>query len=456
MPAGLPPPRPRNNDKLSQTETYPLTNRSLHDAIVLHDGERIAVDRLLLDVHSLASRLPNKSFVINLAVDRYSFIVGFCAAVIRGQCTLMPPNRLDATLELIEQDYPDSYRLASSDRLFEHLSEDRSNQTAESVDIPLNQLCAIAFTSGSTGNPTPNQKFWRTLVVSIESTVRLLGLQNGGRLNLVATVPCQHMWGMETAVLLPLLAEATVNSRHPFFPKDVGNALAELPEPRALVTSPAHLEALIRSEIQLPSLDRIFSATAPISPDQARRLESRFATRLQEVFGCSETGIIAARETARETLWRVSDVLRIEPRDSDFMVVGDHLPASVVLPDVIELQGHDHFRWIGRHQDMVKVGGKRESLSDLNLRLLAIEGIEDGVIFMPGSDARRPTALVVSKQLRPVDVRAALARNVDAVFLPRPIFLVDRLPRQETGKIARNDLINIYEDMLRGDSRETK
>ena len=103
---------------------------------------------------------------------------------------------------------------------------------------------------------------------------------------------------------------------------------------------------------------------------------------------------------------------------------------------------------------MVKVGGKRESLSDLNLRLLAIESVEDGVIFMPGPDARRPAALVVSKQLQPRDVRAALSRHIDAVFLPRPIFLVDRLPRQETGKLARSELIRVYEDMLKSVSGE--
>jgi acyl-coenzyme A synthetase/AMP-(fatty) acid ligase len=113
----------------------------------------------------------------------------------------------------------------------------------------------------------------------------------------------------------------------------------------------------------------------------------------------------------------------------------------------------NRFRWIGRHQDMLKIGGKRESLSDLNLRLATIDGVDDGVIFMPDPKSRRPAALVVSKQLRPRDIRSALARHVDAVFLPRPIFHVDELPRQETGKIARSKLIAAYHDLLRRSSR---
>ena len=159
-------------------------------------------------------------------------------------------------------------------------------------------------------------------------------------------------------------------------------------------------------------------------------------------------------ETAREDLWRVSDSLRIEARDDDFIVTGDHLPEAVELPDTIEMHAGNRFRWLGRHQDMVKIGGKRESLSDLNLQLTAIDGVDDGVIFMPDTGSRHPAALVVSKQLSPREVRRELGRHVDAVFLPRPIFIVDELPRQETGKIARKALLASYSDLLRDSSRK--
>lgn len=368
----------------------------------------------------------------------------------------MPFNRLEATLELIGREFPGSYRLEASDDLFERLDGEPGEDDAPPEDIPLDQLCAIAFTSGSTGTPTHHEKFWRTLVVSTASSARLLDVPRDDTIHLVATIPSQHMWGLETAILFPMLENAAISDKAPFYPADIVSALAELPEPRGLVSSPVHLDALMRSGLEVPSLDRIYSATAPISPEQARKLEDHFSARLIEAFGCSETGIISSRETAREDLWLVSDSLRIEARNDDFIVTGDHLPEPVMLPDTIEMQGDHHFRWLGRHQDMVKIGGKRESLSDLNLQLAAIDGVDDGVIFMPDSGSRHPAALVVSRQLSARAVRRELGRHVDAVFLPRPIFIVDELPRQETGKIARKALLAAYSDLLRDSARKSQ
>jgi len=359
----------------------------------------------------------------------------------------MPPNQLSATLDQLVADYPDSYRMENDDPLFGE-SVCLVDESCETVpNISENQLCAIAFTSGSTGQPKPNLKYWKTLVTGTMGNAALLQLGCNDRINLVATVPSQHMWGMETVILIPLFANAAASHRTPFYPQDIADALAEISPPRALVSSPVHLDALLRSGVTVPTLERILCATAPLSNAQAVKLEKGFGTRVQEVFGCTESGIIATRDTARESLWRVAGTLRLESAKNGFVVLGDHLPGPVLLPDVIELSGLDQFRWIGRHQDMVKIAGKRESLSDLNLRLLAIDGIDDGVIFSPGDDSRRLAALVVSCGLSPAQIRQALGQHVDPVFLPRPIYLVDRLPRQETGKLARAAILDMFAEM---------
>jgi acyl-coenzyme A synthetase/AMP-(fatty) acid ligase len=97
---------------------------------------------------------------------------------------------------------------------------------------------------------------------------------------------------------------------------------------------------------------------------------------------------------------------------------------------------------------MVNIAGKRASLEDLNLRLRSINGVEDAVYVVsePVNDARqRLTALVAAPTLDAVTIRRQLARLVDPVFLPRPLWLVESLPRNETGKLPRSALL----DMLR-------
>ena len=61
----------------------------------------------------------------------------------------------------------------------------------------------------------------------------------------------------------------------------------------------------------------------------------------------------------------------------------------------------------------------------------------------PRQNARRPrlAALVVAPGLEVKALREQLRDNMDAVFVPRPIYLVPKLPYNSTGKLARTDLL---------------
>jgi acyl-coenzyme A synthetase/AMP-(fatty) acid ligase len=94
---------------------------------------------------------------------------------------------------------------------------------------------------------------------------------------------------------------------------------------------------------------------------------------------------------------------------------------------------------------MIKIAGKRGSLADLNRKLLGIDGVIDGVIFAPSDNCRRLAALVVTDGLSTSAVIEPLRREIDAVFMPRPVFRVPRLPRQETGKLSRSATLELFE-----------
>jgi acyl-coenzyme A synthetase/AMP-(fatty) acid ligase len=94
---------------------------------------------------------------------------------------------------------------------------------------------------------------------------------------------------------------------------------------------------------------------------------------------------------------------------------------------------------------MIEVAGKRASLSDLTRRLLAIEGVLEAAVFQPDADSvgtiRRVAALVVAPTLTARQVLDRLSAGVDSAFLPRPLLIVDRLPRNELGKLPRENLL---------------
>jgi len=394
------------------------------------------------EARALADRLPEHRYVINLHADRYRFLRAFCAAIIAGQCTLMPPNRQPHTLRQLAETYEDCYEL----------DEDRepgfeSSGEASMPHVEDERLCAIAFTSGSTGKPKPNNKYWRTLTVGTLGNARLLLDRMRGPAKLVATVPAQHMWGLETSILLPMFAPVTVSHRTPFYPQDIADAVAEQSGDVILVSSPIHLETLLRSGVKLQGVRRILTATAPLSRELAMNLERAFATEVKDVFGCSESGILATRNTAAEDLWTYGDLFALTATEKGVRIRAGHLPEDVLMPDVVELVGERQYRWIGRQTDMVNIAGKRGSLADLNHRLHEIPGIVDGLIFARDDEPERLAALVVAPGVEVHDILAQLRERIEPVFLPRPMYKVDMLPRQETGKIAIHAVRDLFDRM---------
>ncbi len=129
-------------------------------------------------------------------------------------------------------------------------------------------------------------------------------------------------------------------------------------------------------------------------------------------------------------------------------VFGGHVEIEAPLSDVIERNADGTFTLHGRTADLVNIAGKRTSLASLNHHLNAIPGVQDGVFFLPddGDGAlTRPLAFVVAPALTAEKVLAALRDSVDAVFLPRPLYFVDALPRNTTGKLTREALVQLQE-----------
>ena len=434
---------------MSLEKRLPLSTRALDEIVAFRADGPVALAQLLAESADLARRLPRQAYTVNLQTDRYRYLLGFCATLLSGGCTLMPADRLQVTLSQLATEYPGCHVLGENAPEFDGL---QSNTRADAIPaIPADQQAVIAFTSGSTGKPRPNIKYWETLLTGTANNVDLLAVgapedSSQPRVNFVATVPCQHMWGLETVILLPLLSRVAACHRSPFYPQDIADALASLPGPRALVSSPIHLEALARAEVELPPLHCVYSATAPLLPEQAGLLEEAFNAPLIDVFGFSEAGIIASRRASSDDLWRIGPKLTISAAAQGYEINGSHLAGAVPMPDRIEQAGPDHFRWLGRNQDMIKIAGKRGSLADLNRKLLSIDGVIDGVIFAPSDNCRRLAALVVTDGLSTSAVIEPLRREIDAVFMPRPVFRVPRLPRQETGKLSRSATLELFEN----------
>jgi acyl-coenzyme A synthetase/AMP-(fatty) acid ligase len=436
----------------------------------------VSLARFLADVADTARRLPPHDYVINLCADRYRFMVGLAAGLQRRQANLLPPSAAPETLARIAARYARPPALVDPGVRVErvdHACAVHAGEREEEGEVPAfepGQLAVVAFTSGSTGQPQPQPKTWGSLTRGAAAEAAALQLGGGARIALVGTVPPQHMYGLESTVLLGLHGGCAVHAGRPLYPADVAAALAELPGERVLVTTPVHLRALLVAEVELPALRLIVSATAPLPAAMARQAEARFAAPLHEIYGFTEAGMVASRRTAVDEHWHALPGVALSRAGEAVRFGGGHVEREVACSDLIELLDGGRFLLRGRGADMVNVAGKRTSLAHLDHALRSVPGVEDGVFFMPddiGStgDASastreqleqavvRPIAFVVAPTLAREALLAALRSRIDPVFLPRPLYFVRALPRNATGKLPREALSALAADCARGAAR---
>ncbi len=423
------------------------------------DGRTIGVEEFLCDVVRLAARLPGRRHVLNLCADRYRFAVGFAAALSRRQVSLLPPNETPDTIARLVSQYPELYCLC--DRTagpagLETVSVPEPATGAPEISVvpalPEAHVAAILFTSGSTGQPLPHRKTWGSLVRCAISEIECLDMHPLSGMTVLATVPPQHAYGLESTVMLVMQGGLALHAGRPLLPADVRAALAGLPRPRALVTTPVHLRALLAEPDALPPADLVLSATAPLSPQLAAEAEARFGAPLYEIYGCTEAGGIAARRTIESVEWRAMRDVALRTDGAGTWVKGGHVESEELLADVIELLDPGRFLLHGRTADLVNIAGKRTSLAHLNYHLNSIEGVRDGAFVVPeenGEDVARLTAFVVAPGHTTESLMSALRQRIDAAFLPRPLRFVDALPRNATGKLPRQAFAELESELAR-------
>lgn len=443
-------------------ETVPgvrLTERA-PGAVLFQDATRRVTARAFLGAaHRLADALPDGACVLNLCRDRYWFAVCFAAALLRGRPSLLSADRTPARLEVIARRY-DGLCSVSDDPAVDspvrrHLvvspHETDGHETdghgaaggeAPNPALSADALAAIVFTSGSTGDPVAHEKHWGALAERSRAAGRRFGFDPDAPRAVVGTVPPQHMYGFETTVLLPLHAGAASWCGPAFYPTDVAAALAAAPGPRTLVTTPLQLRAFLAAGLDFRA-EACISATAPLDPALAAEAERRWGTQVLEIYGATEAGSIASRRTVAEDAWTPYPGVTLS-WEAGIASVSAPGAAPVPLGDEVEPLGDGRFRLLGRAADVLKVGGRRASLAGLNRILLGVDGVQDGAFVVPEDLDHRPTARLLAFAVAPgrtaEDVLAALRERVDPVFLPRRVVLVERLPRDELGKLPRRAL----------------
>ena len=323
--------------------------------------------------------------------------------------------------------------------------------------LELDAELLVLSTSGSSGEPKLISKTLRQLSNELVVLEELWGtaLASSAVLGSVIT---QHIYGLLFRLLWPLCAGRYLLRLPLPFPEDIQQASLHNQSTQngfTWVASPALLKRM-GENLDWPALrsvHKVFSSGGPLPAEAADLLEHRLQQRPVEIYGSSETGGIAWRQT--ELLWQplsgvqvalnTDGALRIS---SPWLAVGQ----TEQTADAAELFADGRFALRGRLDRIIKLEEKRISLPFLEQQLSQHEWVSDVRLGVVAEGRASLGALLVLSALG-VHVlrnqgRRALTQGLrdylkdfcEPLALPRRWRFTEQLPLNAQGKLPQAEV----------------
>ncbi|SFD32317.1 AMP-binding protein [Pragia fontium] len=434
-----------------------------HNTLIAWRGEqRLTLSKFRFRVKKLIRQLqscPEQQWAICFN-DSYLFSAALLALIYCGKTPVIPGHLRQAQLK-------EQYQQGAFDALLSDLPlqigcptiwssatpHDREELAIELPEWPENAEL-ILFTSGSTGQPKAVHKLIRLLEAESELLANnWRSLVPGTRI--AATVSHQHLYGLTFRILLPLVLGLPFNAQLTEYHEQL-QPLATTP--LALIASPAYLKRL-DSSLRVLNCAMVVSAGGPLNLDEARRVKQCLTVLPLEIYGTSETGVIAHRRQEHlQQPWQPFNGIQITRQpDGEINVVSPlfNNDAGSTIGDLISLEP-DGFHLLGRKDKIIKIEEKRISLADVEQRLISLDEISDAAVIPITQNGRTllAAAIVLTNigQQRhqqgdhPLTqhLRQQLREWLEPVALPKRWRIVSAIPLNTQGKRAYSELQELF------------
>ncbi|QKJ86713.1 acyl-CoA synthetase [Paramixta manurensis] len=303
----------------------------------------------------------------------------------------------------------------------------------------------VLFTSGSTGLPREVRK----PVACLDREAGWLAQRWGESLrgcSVVASVSHQHLYGFAFRIILPMALGLPFDCRQSLYSEQL-SAQSRLRR-YLFISSPAFLRRLDLS-LPAPRFARVFSAGSALHWTTAEAVWRWFNQPVSEIYGSTETGVLAWRMCDEEyTAWvPFAEVSFQQDVSSRWVAHSPIIPqkAGWQLDDKLVFLPGGGFQLAGRHDRIVKVEDKRVSLSEIERRLVALPEISDAAALALVRHGRTAIGVVlvlqdgVGAETLPRlkrQWRSELQRWLEPVALPRYWRVVASIPQNSQSKRA--------------------
>lgn len=299
-------------------------------------------------------------------------------------------------------------------------------------------------TSGSSGKSKMIEKSLAQMIKESEYLATELNFSSQN--TFFSSVSHRHMFGLTFKVFLPLVLGASVIADELNYPEAIlGLELAN----HVFIASPVLLGALVQSPAAsaLKGLSGIVSAGSPLKKELRDELGRICDARIIEIYGSTETGIVARDEGCGLRLFGAVNAgldgrgaLNVSSPWCEFFQTND---AASIGDNRLALQG--------RIDRIVKLNDKRVSLESIEAKLLE-SGLLADCYCAPHPKFKRIAALLELnceglKKFRKIGKKGVAAELKELLKLEfknsvRYFKIVEKMPRNQQGKFEKSEFEN--------------
>lgn len=369
----------------------------------------------------------------------------------------------------------------ASQKVFSEAGPDYQNPHIAPAGVQPEDLAALMYTSGSTGKPRGVMVSHCNIMANTESIVEYLDLTGDDRI--MAVLPFHYCFG--TSLLHTHLrtgGSLVVDSRF-MYPEMILQRMIET-DCTGFAGVPSHYQILLRNSSlrkkTFPSLRYVQQAGGHLAPSFIRELREALPdTKIFVMYGQTEATARLSYLPPEQLDSKLGSIgkgipgvkLRVLNKSGTEVKAGDvgeivaegknialgywcdpdesansFRDVRLYTGDLATVDDEGFIYVVDRAKDFLKCGGKRVSCRQLEDQLLAFEDLlEVAVIGVPDDVLGEAAKAFVVPRIKPLDgfeerLRIFCKQRMDPQFVPREIAIVDRLPKNESGKVMKQSL----------------
>ncbi|WCJ38779.1 4-coumarate--CoA ligase-like 1 [Euphorbia peplus] len=379
---------------------------------------------------------------------------------------------------------------------------DRTSDNYLLEKIEQTDLCALPFSSGTTGLSKGVKLTHRNLVANLCSTLFSVGPEMIGQVTTLGLIPFFHIYGITGICFATIKNKGKVVVMNRFDLRTFMNALITHEINFAPIVPPIIL-ALVKNpiveefDLSKLKLRAVMTAAAPLAPELLNAFEIKFpGVQVQEAYGLTEHSCITlshgdpskghgiAKKNSVGYILPNLEIKFVDPESNKSLTKNTHGELCVRSQCVmqgyykneeetartIDKEGWLHTGDIGyidddgdifivdRIKELIKYKGFQVAPAELEAILLSHPSVEDAaVVPLPDEEAGEiPAAcVVINKQAKQneEDIINYVAKNIASYKKIRVVQFVDSIPKSPSGKIMRRLLKDKMIENMKANSK---